>query len=1354
MSMEDFGDKRPEDQNKDKDRSRLESGQNMNRPDKNLLLGTVQFYEDILSSLNKSLIAVYNKLGKHIEVWDSSDFKSIYGITAVDFKGKVLNEVFQEFVAKELKNKIDEVFETAKSCIIRVQLEFPSGHFWFEVALSPLINNEDNVTATVGYFRDISDTVRYEKELISSEEKYRSLVEIAPEGIISTNLKGVITSVNENILKLSGFNEKEFIGKKVTKIPNLQARDIVRFQAIIESIVSEKPNSIFEFEWKNKNDSIVWCEISTSLLRKNNKINGIYIIFNDITERKLLVQNLLKSKQAYKVIIENAFEAIYVLQNDRIKFCNSQLLEMFSCSMDELLKTPFQDFVHPKDQNIAREKITRAYKEKSKHEAYSFRIIDLIGNVKWIEIKSELIDWENKPALLSFATDVTEKKLELKKEKEHLENLEFLSEKALEFVELKSDYNVFQFIGEKIKEIIGDSIILLFSYDLFANITKTEHIECPEDQIENLLNIINDSPDQLNHKLNHELIKNLSFGKLIKYNDGIFELGYNIFHKNTFALIQQKLNIGGIYLIGLTWENIVYGNVMILLPESKKIDKPEAIETIVKLGSFALQRKNAEDALRNSEEKYRRIFESYQDVYFRADIDGTIIEVSPSVSKIGGFNPNEIHGQIINNFFTDESLVKNLGKVLLRDGAISDQDIQLIGKDGKIIDASLNARILRNKKGTPIGSEGVIRDISERKKAEDDFHKSEEKFRTLANFTYDWEYWVSSDNAIIYMSPSCKRISGYNVGEFTNDPNLLVKIIHPEDIQNFEKHISKAKESDYYVINIDYRIVTKDQKIKWINHVCQKVYGDDGKYLGIRASNRDITDRKIAEEELRNSEERFRTLFYESPDSVFVEDYDGNVLDANPAACKLHAMEKEELVGKNIMDLIPKSDRDIVAKTFPKWITGEIVNFRGVSKASNGECIPVEIHASKIHYSGKNALLFIVHDITKIKETEDKLKEAVEKAEEADMLKSVFLANMSHEIRTPMNAIIGFSEILSDQDLTKKERAEFINYITQGSNTLMNLIEDIIDITKIEAGQIKINFADCDVNKLMDELYATFLKMKNKIGKPHLELRLNKPIVEEGFFINTDPSRIRQVLSNLIGNALKFTEEGYIEFGFTISSENQIVFYVKDTGIGIPIDKQDMIFERFGQVEGAKESERKGTGLGLSISKKLSELLGGSLSVVSEPEKGSVFYLTLPISKDYEKDILKGRPTTPLPIDWSDKIFLIAEDSVLNYTYLEALFQKTNVKVLWAKDGKEAIEMCRKNASIDLVLMDIKMPVLSGLEAIDEIKKFRKDLPIIVQTAYAMPEDREKSLAAGGDEHLTKPINADELFSTINKFLN
>jgi CheY-like chemotaxis protein len=315
----------------------------------------------------------------------------------------------------------------------------------------------------------------------------------------------------------------------------------------------------------------------------------------------------------------------------------------------------------------------------------------------------------------------------------------------------------------------------------------------------------------------------------------------------------------------------------------------------------------------------------------------------------------------------------------------------------------------------------------------------------------------------------------------------------------------------------------------------------------------------------------------------------------------------------------------------------------------------------------------------------------------------------------------------------------------------MNLIEDIIDITKIEAGQIKIDFSECHVGKLLDELYATFLKMKNQSGKSGVELRLKKPNIADDFTILTDPLRIRQIFSNLLGNALKFTEEGFIEFGFELSGNGAVHFYVKDTGIGIPKEKQKLIFERFGQAEDKRKNNPKGTGLGLAISIKLAELLGGDLTVESVYGQGATFTLSLPLDKDayVEKDAVK--PLIGHDINWSNKVFLIAEDSILNYTFLEALLQRTNVKLKWAKNGKEAVEMCLENPDIDLVLMDIKMPLLDGLEAIAQIKSARSDLPIIVQTAYAMAEDRGRSMDAGANDHLTKPLNPEKLFGAITK---
>lgn len=1331
----------------------LKAGQTANNPDKKLLLGTVQFYEDILDSMQNTFVAVLNDEGKFIEVWGNVTLSSIYGMNPLEFKGKKIDDLFQESIVFRLKNSLHHIFHRGDSQSIKARFRFPKGDFWLEVNLSPLTKDEEETKAVVAYFHNVTEAVQKEQELEIHREKYKNYFEQVPEGIIFVNHKGIITSVNQALQNLSGFRSDLFIGFKLTRIPFLNPIDIPRFQALVDSIYDGLHPVSFEFEWTNAAGLKVWTEVQTSFITKGGKVTGAQVIFSDITERKLIERDLLKSKQAYKVIIENAHEAIFILQENHIRFCNSRLLDIVGYSMDHLPKIDFDHLVYVKDRESLKDFIGASFTGKSSKDDFSFRFVDINGTIKWVKSKAVLIDWDNKPAMLLFANDVTDQRLAKAKEIEQLKNIEFISEKAIEFGELTGDYNVFQFIGEKVNEITDNVAIMIISFDSLLNRSNIEHIVAEPDVADQLRSTIESNFGEFSKKFNHDLIKTLSFGTLLKYNDGLFEYGYNVFPKVTFNLIQESLDVGGIYLIGLTFENQVYGTVMIFLPEGKSIANNEAIETIVKLGSVALHRKSSWDTLQTKTDKYQNIFKSYQDVYFKADIDGILTEISPSVQQIGGYRPADILGKSISDFFPDTSKLTSFARQLLKFESIIDRDIKLIRKDGSIAYASLNARLLRNHNGTAIGSEGFLRDISERKKIEEKFLRSEEKFRTMANFTYDWEYWISPNGEMLYTSPSCERITGYSPEEFIKNPDLPLEITYEEDYARYKHHIEyeEVNERDQVLV-FDYRILTKDNEIKWINHLCREVYNESGQTLGRRISNRDITEHKIAEQELRNSEERFKTLFLESPDAVFVEDKQGAILDVNPAACSMLKMKKKELKAKKIMDLIPPEDKKELEIGFQDWVTKHLKNSRGFALTSDGEKIPVQINASEIQFSGKEAFLFIVRDITEIIKKEEYLRLTAEKAENSDKLKSAFLANVSHEIRTPMNAIIGFSEILSNQDLTQQEREEFINYITQGSNTLMNLIEDIIDITKIEAGQIKIHFSDCNVDKLLDELYATFLKMKNKNGRTNVELRMNKPMVEKDFMISTDPNRIRQIMSNLLGNAIKFTKEGYIEFGVSLSAPNTIKFYVKDTGIGIPDDKLTYIFERFGQVDENKH-EHKGTGLGLSISSKLAELLGGTLEVESKMGSGSNFILTLPLEEEYP--VVEKADTKPAPAryEWSDKLFLIAEDSILNYTFLEALFQKTKVKILWAKNGQEAIDICKENKDIDIVLMDIKMPVLNGLEAIAEIKKFRSELPIIVQTAYAMPEDRDRSFEAGGDDHLTKPINPEELFTTISKFL-
>jgi PAS domain S-box-containing protein len=1354
MLLHDFEENHSEDQDRHEDSPFATSGRYPLRPERKLLLGTVQFYEDILESLNDIYIAVITVTGKHIAGWGNNNLQETYGFKPAELKGKLLEDIYDENSVKLLRSKLAEACEKGERISFRFQPKLSTGLNWIQVLFTPLSESNGSGMSVVGCFQNVTEALENEKKIRQIRENLIYSFDREKEGILSTNSKGVITAANKALTEMIGYEEDKLVGFKLTHLPFINLRSAHFFQNLLESVEKQRDVSGFEMEWKTAQGQASWSQVKIEILSSQERFTGLRLGFIDITERKLIEKELLKSKQAYKVIVENAGEAIFILQNEKIVFSNSKLADLLSIGMGEPVLKSFKEFIHPDDQPKFQALLNNEKGHGKIQGTLTFRLSASASSHRWVECKMIGIDWNDKPAFLFYATDVTDFMTLGDKEKKSLDLYRFISEKIWEFIEQEDGSDTYRFIADKMREVPGVAAVLLISYNEIENCAELERISGSPETIMNLNEIIHTNIPGFLKQVSHEQFKNLAFGKLIKYNDGLFERGSSFFPGNSLSLIQKTLEVEGVYLIGLKQGAKVYGNAMIFLKEGAKFSDAKIIESIARIGSAALHRKLEWDRIRSGEKKYRHIFESLQDIYLRADIDGTITEISPSVYTISGFKPAEIQGKHFRHFFPDRSMHFSYAKGLLKEGLLEDKNISLKKKSGEIIHASINARLILNEKGKPTGWEGFIRDISERRIMEERFQLSEEKFRTLADFTYGWEYWTSPEGKLIYMSPSCFRISGYKREEFYKNTNLLREITHPEDTEHYLHHITvEETKNKTDVLKFNYRIVTIDKQVKWINHICQEVFNEEGKSLGRRISNRDITERKEAEDKLRLSEERFRTLFFESPDAVFVENYDGVILDVNPAACKLQGIQKEELIGMNILNLILPEEKEQVAADFSKWVTGELTHYRGKILTASQKVIPIEIHGSKIHFSGQGALLFIVRDITEVVEKEEWLRKSVERAEHADKLKSAFLANVSHEIRTPMNAIIGFSEILTNQDLSASEREEFINYITQGGNTLMNLIEDIIDITKIEAGQIKINFSDCNVDNLLDELYATFLKIKNKTNKSEIELRLNKPALESGFVISTDPYRIRQILTNLLGNAIKFTKEGFVEFGFNLKGADKIEFYVKDSGIGIPADKMYLIFERFGQVNDNNHAEFKGTGLGLSISKKLAELLGGDLRVDSVEKAGSTFYLTLPVSKQAVEEIVVEKKPIISAIDWSKKTFLIAEDSILNYTFLEALLQKTNVKLLWAKNGREAVDMCRDHAEIDLVLMDIKMPVLSGLEAIEEIRQFRPELPIVVQTAYAMPEDREKSLAAGGDEHLTKPLNVKELFETISRFV-
>jgi CheY-like chemotaxis protein len=392
-----------------------------------------------------------------------------------------------------------------------------------------------------------------------------------------------------------------------------------------------------------------------------------------------------------------------------------------------------------------------------------------------------------------------------------------------------------------------------------------------------------------------------------------------------------------------------------------------------------------------------------------------------------------------------------------------------------------------------------------------------------------------------------------------------------------------------------------------------------------------------------------------------------------------------------------------------------------------------------------------MEDITIRKENEKEIILAKTRAEESDKLKSAFLSNLSHEIRTPLNAIIGFSSLITDSDLTHQEKKNLSDVVYKNSNDLLKLIEDLIEISEIETGQLNIKKSECSINKILNELRDSFIEEDKKSNGVKLSLR--KEIPNDDFTILTDPIRLKQVLYNLMSNACKFTEQGFVEYGYTFRDDHNLLFYVIDTGVGIDPEKQKNIFSAFRQGDDSNTRKFGGMGLGLAISKHIVEKLGGKIWFSTSPGSGSTFYFTIPyipVRLKFEPTLIEEKKEV---FNWKNKTILIADDIDINFAFLKAAVKNTNAEVIWAKNGKEAVDLVQSNPDISIVLMDIIMPEMDGFEATRRIKQINSNLPVVCQTAYPSKENYLASLECGFDTYLAKPIKVQGMLQVIDKYM-
>jgi PAS domain S-box-containing protein len=528
----------------------------------------------------------------------------------------------------------------------------------------------------------------------------------------------------------------------------------------------------------------------------------------------------------------------------------------------------------------------------------------------------------------------------------------------------------------------------------------------------------------------------------------------------------------------------------------------------------------------------------------------------------------------------------------------------------------------------------------------------------------------------------------------------------------------------------------------------------------------------------------------QSPVSIVITDINGDIEYINPKFTEITGYSFQEAVGSNPRLLKSKGYPTEVYKNLWETITvgkdwkGEFLNMKknGEQYWENASISPVFDKNGKI-----TNYIALTEDITKQKLAEQLLEEnqqalkrqnqeyiqlneelqksnskiqeinkelmiAKEKAVESDKLKSAFLANLSHEIRTPMNGIIGFSEMLAMDNLLPEKRKHYAEVIITSTNQLLSIVNDILDLSKIETGQIALIKEQVKINKLLIELLSFF---KPKTDEKGIKLSITKGLPDDKCTIICDKIRLNQILNNLTSNAIKFTKHGKVSFGYELK-ENFLQFFIADSGIGIPEEYQHRLFGRFQQANVEISRQYGGTGLGLAISKSLVELLGGKIWFNSTPGVGSTFFFTIPYI--VANNDVTQKPSV-IPDKTTDKVIekpitlLLVEDEEINNKYITEIFDGLPVKLIYGSNGVEAVEFCKLHPEIDIILMDIKMPIMNGYEATKQIRQFRPNLPIIALTAYAMKEDKNLALAEGCNDYLAKPVKANDLIQCILKNL-
>ena len=1073
--------------------------------------------------------------------------------------------------------------------------------------------------------------------------------------------------------------------------------------------------------------------------------NKALLTFKDVTEEKqskILLQN---NEEKFKNLADLTFEGIIIHNNGIAVDINRSFEKMFGYNRNDLIGKITLEFLYPKKYH----KLIRENRKKRNLVPIEIEGIKKDGTVFPIEITGrDFITEDNKIFRVGSVRDLTDKN----RIQTQTNKLTTAVEQSANTIIITDVDGTIEYVNPKFTEITG--------FTLEEVIGKNPRI--------------------------------LSSGKQSK--EYYAKMWKTIKAGETWHGAFQNKSKSGV----LFWEQVTItpikndiGEITNFLAVKEDITKRKLAEEKLK---------EATQRIKKSEQKFRELFEKSGDAILIIK-NGIFIECNQKTVEMLQYKtkkdflnvpPSKLSPKLQPDGLNSNDKAEILMNTALEKGTHKFEWVHT-KKDGTNFYVEVLLTVISNEPNNKV-IHCVWRDISRRKIDENNLNiafqlikENEDYLSTILKTTNEGFWVVNSEGKTKEVNPEMCKILGYNETEITG--KSIFDFVDVENIKIFKEQL-KIRESGASSI---YEIELKNSKGISISCLFKTspIFNSKNVPIGSFAMVTDITELKKSQklsdtknaELLKLSDElfdknillietnsRFKSLFEESPVSIWEQDFseviqlinskgiaikdiqtylNENLDFANECISKIKIINVNnktlELLGvKNKEELITHIRNSNSNKAI-NIVVNEIVSIVSGKKEfkseteflhTNGTIITAMIKSNVIGNNGK--VIASVIDITA-------LNKAKEEAEESDRLKTEFLNNMSHEIRTPMNGILGFSEMLNEPDLDIQKRNNFVNIIQNSGKQLMHIIDDILEISILGTKQVKVEEEEVCINDVLLELFSIF-DIKAKENKTPLYFK--KALSDKESIIISDRSKLNKILSNLLENALKFTNKGFIEFGYNLKNNNtQLEIYVKDTGIGIKPEKQELIFERFAQAEKELTKKVGGLGLGLSIAKENTELLGGEISVKSEMMEGATFFVTLPFKPIY----------TFIETENNDKYtILITEDEEVNYIYLETVLKdimKLNCDILHAKNGREAIDICKKNSTINIVLMDMKMPVLNGFLATKKIREFRPNLPIIAQTAYSTIEDREEAINIGCNDFISKPIGKDVLMNIINKYL-